>query len=182
MNYPFSGECYRKIPTKGGIYNIDTITGVGLLIVTITLIIFYSAAPKHLSVFQIIFSWMMIVFLDDAYFTIFSLNLKLIGISDRMDHLWLRVLSLYVLSPIVVIWTMDGMRLMRKWLGKMLLFALGTALLLGDDAALNFIGVWSFPSHWPYVIWLLRPLLLISLVFLFTSAFRQLLIKEGFSN
>lgn len=124
----------------------------------------------------------MIVFLDDAYFTIFSLNLKLIDISNRLDHLLLRVLSLYVLSPIVVIWTIDGMRLLRKWSGKVLLLILGTVMLLGEDAALIFIGVWSSPSHWPYVIWILRPVLLISLVFLSISAFRQLLIKEGFSN
>ncbi|WP_166244854.1 hypothetical protein [Paenibacillus turpanensis] len=139
-------------------------------------------APKQLHPFQLIFSWMSAIFIDDAYFTLVSLNFEVISASERIDQLWLRVLCMYILTPMLVIWTMEGLSKVNTWFWKMFLFGIGAVLLLGVDAALNQVGVWAVPADWPAFAWISKPILLLFLVCLFALGFRHFLRREGLSS
>jgi hypothetical protein len=151
----------------------------GLLITTIILISFYVATPKILSSFEIMFSWMLAVFIDDAFFTVVSLNLEWIETSDQLNDLWLRVLSLYLLTPVITLWTIKGLRSARRWQWKSILFIMGMGFILGVDIALAQIGVWSIPAWFYGLAWVIKSIVLISLVSLSTWGFRKLLRRDG---
>lgn len=152
---------------------------IGLLSAAITLVLFFAAATKHMHKLALCAAWMLSVFFEDAYFTIFSLNLEWIEVSERIGHVWFRVLGLYVISPLLVVWTVDAMAGARRALGKLTIIAAGTIPLLAVDRALDAEGVWSIPNDWPLWGWLLKPLLLILLVAILIGGFRSLMRQEG---
>ena len=113
------------------------------------LVLAFAARSKHMHTLALIGAWMLTVFFEDAYYTVFSLNLEWIGVSQRMDHVWVRVLGLYLISPLLLVWTLDAATAAAGIRGKLPILAAGATALLAVDAALDKEGVWNIPDHWP---------------------------------
>jgi hypothetical protein len=166
-------SCYLRI------LDVIVLIQIGLLSAAIMLVLLFIPAIKHMHKLALSAAWMLSVYFEDAYFTIFSLNLEWIDVSERMDHVWVRVLGLYMISPLLVVWTVDAMAGARRVRSKLTILAAGTLSLMAVDAALDAESVWSIPADWPLWGWVAKPLLLIAVVAALVRGFRSLMRKEG---
>jgi len=155
---------------------------IGLLVAATILVLVFAVRTKHLHKLALIGAWMLSVFFEDAYYTVFSLNLEWIDVSDRLDHVWVRVLALYLLSPLLLVWTVDAMAGARRIAGKLIILAVGAGSLIAVDAALHREGVWDIPDNWPLWGWAAKSILLIAVVAAFVVGYRVLLRGEGIAR
>jgi hypothetical protein len=111
-------------------------------------LISFCTSPKKLHLYQILFIWMGIVFFDDLYFTMTSLNAEIVKPSYTVANTVIRNLSLYVLTPIIMIWGLDFAARSRTKSAKGLWLLLIIALMLGLEYSLSVTKVMHFPPYW----------------------------------
>jgi len=155
---------------------------IGLLAAATILVLAFTVRTKHLHKLALIGAWMLSVFFEDAYYTIFSLNLEWIDVSDRMDHVWFRVMALYLVSPLLLVWTVDAMAGAGRIRSKLAVLSLGAGALIALDAVLHKEGVWAITDNWPLWGWAAKPILLIAVVAAFVVGYRNLLRREGIAE
>jgi hypothetical protein len=175
MYHPKSGNISKHTTMKGGI----TIALSVYLSISIMALISFCTTSKKLHLYQILFLWMGIVFFDDLYFSMTSLNLEIVKPSYTVTNTVIRNLGLYVLTPIIVIWGFDfAARCKTKaHKGIWLLFTIG--IMLGLEYSLAETKVLLYPDYWK-AWWSLSEmvaLLLLSYALLILSAF--ILRKDG---
>ena len=151
----------------------------GLLAVLTILALFFAVRRANLHPLAIVCAWMLSVFFEDVFYTIFALNLEWVEPSEKVGHVWLRVLGLYAVSPLLVVWTIDAIAGTAAIGRKLRNLATGVVSLLAVDAAMAKEGVWYFPDDWPAWGWLAKPFLLVTITALLVASFRRLLDKEG---
>jgi len=162
-------------PSKGG----DGVAVVALVAASNLLFLSYWVMKRRLSGLAIAFCWLIAVFVKDAVSVIVFLNLKLVTVPPELDKLFLRLLNLYIVSPIVILWaieaTDEGARPLRKF------FAAGGAVaaLIAVDYAFVAVKAWKPDGGW--TLW--KSLAEAAFVYLTarfaTSRFQGLLRREG---
>jgi len=156
---------------------------VALLSVSILLFVAFAAKAKRLPAPAIAFCWMTAVFVKDASFNVAMLNLKLVEVPSELPMLYLRMLNLYFLTPLIVVWAVDspeaerGSR--RRPASRALAATIAVAALLAADASMVALGAWKpTRDEWAWLA-LAEAVFLYAVTLLLTGRFVAALRREG---
>ena len=152
---------------------------VSLLASAILLFVSFWVKNKHLHPLTIAFCWMTAIFLKDTVFMIALLNLEWADVSNELNKLFLRMVNLYVLTPVLVVWGIDAMRGATRVLAKCLYAAASVALCIGVDFALVSAKAWAPGKGWSLGASILETGGIFVLCAAAAFAFQRLLWKEG---
>ncbi|RAP76019.1 hypothetical protein [Paenibacillus montanisoli] len=153
--------------------HILLVTGFFILIVT------FFATEKSLHLLELIFGWLLVVILHDAYFTLVSLNLKMVVPSMRLSDFFVRIFAHKFITPTIVVWAVDLMNSSRLARHKWSWYLFFTALLILLNMMLRRLDILKDASIWePWVTFSKAPLL-IAAAWLAMLAYRRVLGKDG---
>jgi len=76
-------------------------------IIIISLIIAFVCIRKRMHLFEILFLWMALMFIEQNFVTIVNLNLKLVKTQERFDIYWVMAASRLLLNPLLIIWYIE---------------------------------------------------------------------------
>ncbi|MBB6669633.1 hypothetical protein [Cohnella nanjingensis] len=129
--------------------------------------------------FELLFVWMTVVFVDDMYVAVLTLNLKWIQPASGIEHGLVRCIYLQVLSPLLVVWGMTLADRIRQWYWKAMLPA-ATGVLIGlVQQHITVSGVMRFVADGKSSYNWLESILLVYYAFAVRSAYRTLMRKDG---
>ncbi|MCD9024111.1 hypothetical protein [Cohnella silvisoli] len=127
------------------------------LSVALIAMIGFITVPKKLHSLEILFVWMLFIFVQANYVFVVSLNLKRVEYSMQLEKFWSYIIGIFILNPLLIM----GMLLMyvacRKWLTRACWIIIFAGLLTCLEYAEERFGVlthndWTIP--WSYLIWL----------------------------
>ncbi|MNR20444.1 hypothetical protein D3C85_1372830 [compost metagenome] len=147
----------------------------------ILMIVTYIVIKKHMHLFDMIFCWLMALFLDDVYFMVVTLNYELILPSPQMWDMILRLVYQHVITPMIVVWAMLIWVTKHGWivrLGSMIFYSL---MLMSIKIFLHYLGVVQYASMWKLGWSYLESLLLIICTGITLLIFRAIMRKDGIS-
>lgn len=102
----------------------------------------YLLAPHRLHPFQIGFGWVFVVCMDEIFFTLMLENWHLFEVTERIDHMFVRLVNLNVVTPILALLGLEAAaRASRMATRAALSLATATAM-FAVDAYLIRIGVY----------------------------------------
>ncbi|WP_309122300.1 hypothetical protein [Paenibacillus sp.] len=152
---------------------------VALLAVSILAFLSFVVKTKRLPALALVLCWMVAVFVKDAMFNVAFLNLKLVDVPPTLQALYLRMLNLYFVTPLIVVWAIDAVADCVRPLRKASAAAFAVAALLGVDFAMVAIGAWKPSDGWPSWLAFAEAVFVYATARMLTGSFRGLLRKEG---
>lgn len=148
------------------------------LFFSLTVIIFVSfvATKNKLHLFEILFMWMVIIFIHHTFLTIFILNMNLIEISGHGSNYWTLVFNRITLFPLIIIWLIDII-LSTSIPMKVLFVSLTLCTLVGLDylqEAMKIFEHSQWKVWWSFIEWGI----IICLVYVSWIWYRKILLRE----
>ncbi|HZG15520.1 MAG TPA: hypothetical protein VE710_10895 [Candidatus Bathyarchaeia archaeon] len=111
-------------------------------IAIVILVIAFVSIKKRLHLFEILFLWMALMYIEQNFATIVNLNLKMVQIPERLDIYWFTATSRLLWNPLLIIWyvelcfTMHRTLLFRGMLALLLILLLVSRELAAEHFAL----------------------------------------------
>jgi len=156
---------------------------VALLSISILLFLAFVAKTKRLPAPAIAFCWMTAVFVKDALFNVAMLNLKLVEVPPELPMLYLRMLNLYILTPLIVVWAVDtpgAERVPRRRPSRRAIAGpIAVSAMFAADASMVGVGAWK-PTldEWGWLSFA-EAAFVYAVALLLTGRFVALLRREG---
>jgi hypothetical protein len=154
-----------------------------ILLITffILMTITYFVIKKRMHLFEIIFCWLVVVFVHNYYFMIITVNYKLLIPSPHLPDVFMRIGYQHIIAPIIVLLTLEWLRSKRGFIHKIfsVLFFLIVFMMLKKVMVELGIVVYSTSWHawWSY----LETLLLFCFSGITLIVFRCIMRKDGIS-
>lgn len=102
----------------------------------------YFLASKRLHPFHIAFVWVVVVCMDEIYFTLMLLNWSLFSVADRIDELAARLINLNVVTPIIALLGLEASVRSRRRLTRAAIGVATASALFAVDAFLIRSGIY----------------------------------------
>ncbi len=152
---------------------------VALISFTIIACLAFVARAKRLPAPAIACCWMIAVFIKDALFNVAMLNLKLVEVPSELQMLYLRMLNLYLLTPLIVVGAVDASYSGRRPLRRLLAAPIAVAALMAADFSMVALGAWKPTRGWLGWLSLAEAAFVYAAALLLTGRFAALLRREG---
>ncbi|WP_308639509.1 hypothetical protein [Paenibacillus silvisoli] len=152
---------------------------IALLTVYFMIIVTFFVTEKSQHPLVLIFGWLLVVMLHDAYFTLISLNLKLVTPSTVLSDFYVRLFAQKFITPTIVVWAVDRINSDRSAVSKWSSFIFFSAILILQNVVLRYLGILSFGSGWEPWLSYTEGVLLIVITWLGMLAYRRRLRKDG---
>lgn len=148
-----------------------------LLTTSWILLSFYIMKDKQLLLFECMFCWLAVVLLYGDYMLILITNLRLIGMSIRLDLVWSSHVYRIVLIPLLVTWCTELVWTVKSFQAKLILFALFVSLLTTVEFAADWLQIFHHHARWR-LWWSVTAWSLLLIVVFFLQGFVRHLIKK----
>lgn len=145
----------------------------------ILILIAFFAIKKRLHLFEIIFTWLVVAFVHDAYFMYISLNLKLAIPSTELPNVFIRVFYQQIITPVVVVWGLDGIIRAKGFLLKLVMFILPCLVLLGFKYVFYYFQIIKPALGWNYFYGSTEGAVLVLFTLICLYLYRIVLRKDG---
>jgi hypothetical protein len=145
---------------------------------TLILLIFYAVAPKRLHLFEILFCWMVFLFLHGTVMAHAMLNYKTIQLNPNIYLVWTFFFNRFLLMPLLIVWLMDLYSSIRSFIIKSILTVVFISFLVGIEFSSDRLQIIRHVENWrvwwSIIIWVS----LILSVYILMRWFRNILKKE----
>jgi hypothetical protein len=142
-------------------------------------LVFFALLPKKLTLLEILFCWMVIIYLHGMVLAQLLLNNPtLLQMNPDLYLVWTFVFSRFVFLPLLMIWLIDLYSWVRSLSIKTLLTAIFTASLVGIEYLSDWLKLTqhgdNWKIQWSFIMWAS----LILSVSILNAWFRNILAKE----
>jgi hypothetical protein len=114
--------------------------------ITLLLFISFVVTKRNLHLFEILFMWMIIIFIHHTFLTVTAVNLKLITFTASRTNFWTLVFNRITLIPLLIIWFVD-ISLSVTLLRKLLLLPVSLCILVGIEYLGDLFNIYHH-VHW----------------------------------
>lgn len=143
---------------------------------TIILLVSFVAIEKKLHLFEILYMWMVIIFIHHTFLAVTVLNLKLVELPGYGANYWTLVFNRITLIPILIIWFMDK-NLSLNFTKRLFFIPFAVCVLVGIEYLAEFLNVFNhsrWKLWWSFIEWGV----ILLLVYVSWIWYRKILIKE----
>lgn len=102
----------------------------------------YVLAPHRLHPFQIGFAWVFVVCMDEIFFTLMLENWRLFDVTERIDHMFVRLVNLNVVTPILALLGLEAAARARRIATRAALALAAATAMFAVDAYLIRMGIY----------------------------------------
>ncbi|REE68803.1 hypothetical protein A8990_13669 [Paenibacillus taihuensis] len=145
----------------------------------ILILIGFFTVKKRLHLFEIIFTWLVVALVHDAYFMYISLNLKLAIPSLILPNVFIRVFYQQIITPVIVVWGLDGILRVRGFLLKLVLFVVPCAALFGFKYVFYYYQIVESAHGWHFLYASIEGAILVLFTLICLYLYRIVLRKDG---
>ncbi|HZG57912.1 hypothetical protein [Paenibacillus sp.] len=152
---------------------------VALLAAAVLSLVSFCFRRKRLHGLALAFGWLVALFIKDALFVVAFLNMRIVEIPASTGAMALRIVNIYILTPVIVMWGVDASAVAAGALRKLWAWAAAAAALVAFDAAFVAAGAWKPVQGWSLALSAGESALVYAAAALATAAFARAMRKDG---